>query len=439
MTNLQLPPMHPTTEAHDTSSVRPHNSLRHARRALLILLALLAIGAALRLANNAGSAQALVERNQQSLQRTVLTAQPVQGNLERTLVLPATLRGNSETSIYARSNGYLTQWYKDIGDTVTKGELLALIDAPEQTQELAQVRANRQQVLARRDLAQLTLVRWESLREHDGVSQQELEEKRSALAQARADLAAVEASVSRLEQLESFRRIVAPFDGVVTRRDAEVGDLISTSSAPLFRLTQTHPVRLSVWVPQLYAGDLIVGTQARVTLNGDKAAPIAARIERIAGSIDPRTRARQVELVIAEPTAQLLPGSYAEVSLVVASNVPALIVPASVLKVTSAGIKIAVVDEEQRIGFRDVQLGRDLGREVEVLSGISLNETLVVSPSDLLEVGEPVKTLAWTGKVIGGNGQGVPASAPASQPAAAKAANSKDPASKVSAPKVESR
>lgn len=427
MTNLQLPPLQTATEAAtdavaESQATTAGQSQRLAKRTLVILVALLATAAVLRLVSNATEAQALVDRNQQSLQRTVLTANAVPGNLERTLVLPATLRGNNETSIHARSSGYLAHWYKDIGDSVAKGELLALIDAPEQTQELLQARATRQQVLARRELAQLTLTRWESLRQHDGVSQQELEEKRSALTQANADLAAVDANVSRLEQLEGFRRILAPFDGVVTRRDVEVGDLINTASPPLFRLTQTHQVRLNVWVPQLYASDLIAGTEAQVILNGDKAAPILARIERIAGSIDPRTRARQAELVIVNPDATLLPGSYAEVSLVVRSDVPALIVPASVLKITAGGVRIAVVDNNtQRVNFRDVQLGRDLGRTVEVLSGISASDLLVVSPSDLLMDGEEVKTLAWTGIPPAGNGgSSKPAAPPTSGPKAAQ-------------------
>ncbi len=394
MTNLHLPPL---PDAAVTQ--QPHGSLVKAKRLAFAALAFITLGASYRYIDNDQQAAALAADNQQSLQRTVLIAKASPGNLTRKVVLPTTLRGNTETSIHARSSGYLAHWYKDIGDPVKKGELMALIDAPEQTQELTQVRATRQQILARRDLAQLTLTRWESLRQHDGVTQQDLEEKRSALAQANADLAAVDASVSRLQQLESFRRIVAPFEGVVTRRDIEVGDLISASGESLFTLVQINPIRLSVWVPQLYANDLIAGSTTTVRLNESTNSPIEARIDRIAGSIDPRTRARQVDLVIDNDALKLLPGAYAEVDLTLSSGQKALIVPASVLKITDEGVKIGVVDNNQRISFPNVKLGRDLGREVEVLAGINEGDTLVVSPSDLLTEGEIVKTLAWTGKI----------------------------------------
>ncbi len=279
-----------------------------------------------------------------------------------------------------------------------KGELLATIDAPEQEQELAQLKAAQQQTSARADLARMTVTRWESLRLRDGVSQQELEEKRSELVQAQADLAAAKANVKRVEQLEGFRRIVAPFAGVITRRNVEVGDLVSPGSKELFALTQTDPLRLSIWVPQVYASDVKIGAQVSVALSEFQNGLLSATIERVAGGIDTQTRARQVDLILPNSDGQLLPGAYAEVQIKLSSGIKTLIAPSSVLMVSDDGFRIAVVNKENQIEFRPIKLGRDLGREVEVLAGITPDDTLVVSPSDLLVEGETVKTLVWEGK-----------------------------------------
>lgn len=372
-----------------------HRTLWYAKRATVVVLAVLLVGGGGRLLINFRNADALASFTAASLERTVLVASATPGELVRTVSLPTTLRGTTEASLYARSNGYLTAWHKGIGDQVKRGELLATIDAPEQEQELAQAQATRQQVQARLDLSSQTLQRWQSLRLQTGLSQQALEEKRSELAQAQADLAAASANVRRLEQLESFRRIVAPFDGIITRRGVEVGDLISAGGKELFALAQTDPLRLTIWVPQVYAGDVKIGTEVNVSLNELQTANLKAAIDRIAGGIDPQTRSRQVDLTLPNPGAKILPGAYAEVAIALSSGVQALVAPASVLMIADKGARVAIVDKEKRIVFRNVRLGRDLGREVEILEGISSQDSLVVSPSDQLVEGEVVKTLAW--------------------------------------------
>lgn len=372
-----------------------HRTLWYAKRATVVVLAVLLVGGGGRLLINFRNADALASFTAASLERTVLVASATPGELVRTVSLPTTLRGTTEASLYARSNGYLTAWHKGIGDQVKRGELLATIDAPEQEQELAQAQATRQQVQARLDLSSQTLQRWQSLRLQTGLSQQALEEKRSELVQAQADLAAASANVRRLEQLESFRRIVAPFDGIITRRGVEVGDLISAGGKELFALAQTDPLRLTIWVPQVYAGDVKIGTEVNVSLNELQTANLKAAIDRIAGGIDPQTRSRQVDLTLPNPGAKILPGAYAEVAIALSSGVQALVAPASVLMIADKGARVAIVDKEKRIVFRNVRLGRDLGREVEILEGISSQDSLVVSPSDQLVEGEVVKTLAW--------------------------------------------
>ena len=366
------------------------------QRVAVSVLILLLIAAAVRIVLNVNDARALQEYTAKTLERNVLVTSAKAGELQRTLALPTTLRGNTEAVIYARTSGYLAAWYKGIGDQVKKGDLLATIDAPEQTQELIQSRAQREQIAARADFAEQTLARWEQLQQRQSaISQQDLAEKRSAVRQAKADLDAANANVKRLEQLESFRRIVAPFSGILTRRSIEVGDLIASGGKELFAITQTDPLRLTIWVSQAYADDLKIGAPVTVSLREQAGAKLKASIERIAGGIDPDTRARQVDLILPNPGAKILPGVYAEVNIQLTSGIKALVVPAAVLIITDQTPRVAVVEKDNRIAYRTVKLGRDLGRDVEILDGLNPDDVLVVSPSDQLVEGELVATKNW--------------------------------------------
>jgi RND family efflux transporter MFP subunit len=364
----------------------------------LVSLALIALLAAtgIRALVNAQQAQALQKYTSSTLERTVLITKAKPGALQRTLALPASLRGNNESIIYARTTGYVSGWYKGIGDRVKKGDLLAVLDAPEQEQELAQARAQREQIAAQSDFVEQTLARWEALQARQSpISQQDLAEKRSLFRQSKADLAAADANVKRLEQLQGFRRITAPFNGILTRRSVELGDLIANTGKELFAITQTDPLRLTIWVPQAYATTLSVGTQVNVSVAEQPAAKLKADIERIAGGLDPTTRARQVDLILQNPKGTLLPGAYAEVTIQLKSDVKTLVAPAAALIVTDQTQRVAVVDENRQIHFRAVRLGRDLGRDVELLDGVSESDVLVVSPSDQLVEGESVKGVEW--------------------------------------------
>jgi len=366
------------------------------QRVALGALFLLLVGAAVRVVLNINDARALQEYTAKTLERNVLVTSGKAGELQRTLALPTTLRGNTEAVIYARTSGYLSAWHKGIGDQVKKGDLLATIDAPEQAQELAQARAQREQFAARCDLAEQTLARWEQLQQRQSaISQQDLAEKRSSVRQAKADLDAANANVKRLEQLESFRRIVAPFSGIITRRSIEVGDLIASGGKELFAITQTDPLRLTIWVSQAYADDLKIGAPVSVSLREQAGAKLNATIERIAGGIDPDTRARQVDLILPNPGAKILPGVYAEVDIKLTSGIKALVVPSAVLIITDQTPRVAIVEKDNRIAYRNVKLGRDLGRDVEILDGLSSDDVLVVSPSDQLVEGELVATKNW--------------------------------------------
>lgn len=378
-------------------SANPKRSLRYSRILLILALAALALGGGIRLQFNLREANALETYTEDSLRRVVLVTHAVPGELLRNVTLPTTLRGNTEALIYARSAGYLSAWHKGIGDWVAKGELMASIDAPEQEQELAQARAQHEQMEVRLDLARQTLVRWEELQVRNAaVALQDLEEKRSALRQAEADLAAAAANVQRLEQLENYRSIVAPFAGIITRRSVEVGDLVD-SGKELFALAQPDPLRLTIWVPQVYAEEVNIGTEVALRLNEQAGANITATIDRVAGAIDPRTRSRQVDLILPNSDASLLPGAYAEVSLVLSRGREVLVVPSGVLVITEQGPRVAIVGQEGRVQFRQVTLGRDLGLSIEVLDGITAEDLLIVNPPDQLVENEEVSTQAWPG------------------------------------------
>lgn len=380
----------------DATVTHHKRSIAYTRRALWVVFTLLFIGATTRVVLNSRDAKALEDYTATTLERTVLITNAKPGALEQTLRLPTSLRGNTESVIYARTNGYISAWHKGIGDHVKKGELLATIDSPEQEQELAKAHAEYEQIAARLQLTEQTLARWDALSQRESaISPQDLDEKRSAVRQSRADLNAAQANVRRLENLTNYRRIIAPFDGIVTRRSIEVGDYIAVGDKELFALSQTNPLRSTIWIPQAYADGLTTGAEVVVNLREQQGAKLKARIERIAGGIDPSTRSRQVDLILANPDTSILPGAYAEVSIPVTSSIETLVVPAATLIIRDQLRRVAVVEADNTIGFRDVTLGRDLGRDVEVLEGITSADILVVSPPDQLVEKELVKTLAW--------------------------------------------
>lgn len=380
----------------DDAATTHSKSLRTTKRVALGLAGLLLVSGATRALVNYNESNALEEYTAATLERTVLITAPKPGALQQSLRLPTTLRGNTEAVIYARTNGYIEAWHKGIGDYVKRGELLATIDAPEQEQELAQAHAEHEQIAAQLDLAEKTLARWEAMgQRQNAISQQDLDEKRSSVRQSKADLKAAEANVKRLDNLEKFRYITAPFDGIITRRSIEIGDYITQGSKELFAITQTNPLRASIWIPQAYADNLAAGTEVDVNLREQQGQGLKAKVERVAGGIDPSTRSRQVDLLLPNPDNSLLPGAYAEVNINLTSSIETLVVPAASLIIRDQSQRIAVVEPDKSISFRSVKLGRDLGREVEVLEGISTKDVLVVSPPDQLVEDELVKTLEW--------------------------------------------
>ncbi|WP_024298165.1 efflux RND transporter periplasmic adaptor subunit [Methylomicrobium lacus] len=379
-------------------TANPRRTLNIAGKAGSALLLLLLGAGVFRYAVNQSAAESLALHTADSLQRSVIAVHPRPGEALRKLVLPASLKGYTETQVFARTNGYLKAWHKNIGDTVKKGDLLAEIDVPELEHELAQGRAAQAQVKARLELTRSTWERWRQLSETDGAPKQEVDEKRAAFLQAEADLAAATANVRRLENIENYRRVIAPFDGVITRRAVDVGSLIGAGTQELFALTQTDPLRLSVWVPQAYADDIEAGQTASVRPLGTQGQAISARIDHVAGALDPVTRSRQAEISLPNHDSQLLPGAYVEIAIDIAQKASPLLVPANALVMDKDGTHAVIVDGQGRIDLRQVKIGRDFGREVEILEGIAANDVLVASPSDLLTQGETVSVVEAEGK-----------------------------------------
>jgi len=385
--------------------------VRGARIVAIVVVLLLAVGAGRTILGRMANARILEDNVAASSVQYVKTTVARSGEAGQTLALPGTLQGFQQAPIAARAAGYVRRWTKDIGSHVAKGEVLAVIESPEVDQQLSQAEAARQQAAASLALAKSTVERWEALRRKDVVSQQELDERRSGATQAAANLAAADANVQRLRQLQGFTRVMAPFDGVITRRNVEVGDLVDSSGKALFMLTQMDPLRIYVNVPQSYAQLVRAGQKVVVTQAELRGRTFTGEVARSAGAIDPATRTMQVEINLPNRDGTLLPGAYVQVDLPLA-GAKTLVVPTNVLLFRGEGTRVALVDGASRVRLKAVTLGRNLGESIEVLGGIADGDRLVVNPSDSLAEGDSVAV------ALGGD-EGS-ASAPRSRGAASK-------------------
>ena len=372
--------------------------VRRTKVVVAVVLVLLGLGAARTVVSRIQNTQELeagvVERGRNYVKTTLAKS----SEAGQTIALPGTLQGYTQSPIYARAGGYVKHWTKDIGARVTRGELLAEIETPETDQQLSQAVAARQQAQSSLDLAKSTAARWDALRKKDVVSQQELDEKRSASEQAVSNLAAAEANVQRLSQLQGFKRLLAPTDGVITRRNVDTGDLIDAGAGgglarALFIVTQTDPLRLYVNVPQSYAQLIKVGQSVVVTqaeLSGKK---FEGKVARTGASIDTQSRTLQVEVSLANKDGVLLPGAFVQVEIPLALS-RSLSIPNNALIIRGEGTMVAVVDDKNHVSIKPVQLGRNYGVKVEVMSGLESGERLVLNPADSLSAGDEVTFVA---------------------------------------------
>ena len=358
------------------------------------LLVLLTAGVMTLLARHSDS-NALARDTEAASISTVAVVHPQPTVAGGSLVLPATLQAYEESPIFARTSGYLVRWYKDIGSKVQQGELLATIDTPEVDQQLAQARATRDQVRAQMELAKISSKRWESMRQAGVVSNQDADQQTSGLHQSEANLAAAEADVHRLEQLESFKRVYAPFTGVLTRRNVDPGALINAGAGSagmaLFVVSRVDPLRVFVNVPQAYTQAIKVGAKAAVTLQEFPGQTFPGTIARTADAIDPSTRTLLTEVDVPNRNAKLLPGSFGQVQFTNAKKVASLTIPVNAMLFRAEGPRVGVVNQNNQVNLHPITIGRDFGDTIEVLGGLDAADAIIINPSDSLDEGQKVR------------------------------------------------
>lgn len=325
---------------------------------------------------------------------TVRVIRPKAGDGSGSLVLPANLRAFNSAPIYARTSGYVREWLVNIGDPVRRGQVLAVLDAPEVEQQLEAARADLQTARANRSLAATSAERWEAMLAKDAVSKQETDERRGELAARTAVAAAAQANVRRLETMMGFTRLRAPFDGVVTTRNVEIGALVSvgaTTAQPLFTVADSEHIRAFVRVPQSYTAQVKPGMEVALSLPEYPGRKFTARTVRTAGAVDPTSGTMLVELQAANGDHALKPGSYAQASFPVSASAQGVVVPPGALIFRPEGTLVAVVDATGKAQLRPVTIGRDLGNSVEISAGLNVRDRVIDSPPDSLANGDQVK------------------------------------------------
>jgi len=327
---------------------------------------------------------------------TVSVVQPKRSAPAQEIVLPANVQAYIDSPIYARTNGYLKAWYTDIGAHVKEGQLLAEIETPEVDQQLRQSRADLARAQANLNLAEITKNRYDGLLKTDSVSKQDADNAEGAYAAQMATVQASEANVKRLEELQSFEKVYAPFTGVITARNTDIGALIDSGSSggsrtELFHIAQPDVLRVYVSVPEVYSQDARPGMAADLVLSEFPGKRFQGELVRTADAIDQTTRTLLVEIRVKNPTGTLLSGAYAEIHLKLPTPTSTFIIPVNTLLFRSEGLRIAEVGEGQRAELKQLTLGRDYGSEVEVTSGLTGNESIITNPPDSIVDGEQVR------------------------------------------------
>jgi RND family efflux transporter MFP subunit len=326
----------------------------------------------------------------------VVTVKPKRSAPAQEIILPASVQAFADAPIYARTNGYLKKWYVDIGGHVKAGQLLAEIDTPEVNQQLRQSLADLATAQANLNLSKITADRYAGLLKSDSVSKQESDNAAGDYEAKQANLQSAQANVKRLQELQSFQKIYAPFAGVITARNTDVGALIDSGSGggvrtELFHIVQPDKLRVYVSVPQVYSQAAKPGLTANLTLSEFPGHPFEGKLVRTANAIDPTSRTLLVEIAVNNPTGQLFTGSYAEVHLKLPTATSAFILPVNTLLFRAEGLRVASVGEGQKVELKPITIGHDFGSEVEVVAGLDGNENVIVNPPDSVVNGETVR------------------------------------------------
>jgi RND family efflux transporter MFP subunit len=364
--------------------------------ALAILIVVLLIGQGL-WSRHAAHAELERDANEHGMQ-TVEVIKPMRMKPTQDLVLAGDIRAYSDAPIFARTNGYLKRWTVDIGTKVKKGQLLAEIDAPEINDQLRQARADAQTARANYLLAKTTADRWTQMLKNNSVSRQETDEKQGDALAKEAAFNAAQANVSRLEQMVSFQKIYAPFDGVVTARNTDVGQLIDAGSGAagreLFHIQDATTLRVYVDVPQAYARMVTVGLPAELLLNEERNRAFEGVTVRTSGAVDPVARTMRVEVDVKNPTGELFAGAYAQVRFRLTSANPSYTLPGNALLFRPDGVHAASVDANNRVKLLPIVLGTDYGTRVSIVSGLNGDERVIVNPPDSIIDGATVRVSA---------------------------------------------
>lgn len=383
-------PAHPAAPLVDAPSENPVGLRATGVIVAMILLVAIAYGLHLR----SVSEKHLVVATAEAAIPTVNVVHPTAGSDDGDLALPGNVEAFTDTPIYSRTNGYLKKWYFDIGAHVRKGQIMAVIETPEVDQQLNQSRAELERMQADAQLAHVTSNRWQELLARHAVSQQEADQARSNYIAAQAAVDASEANVRRLEQLQSYERIVAPFDGVITQRNTDVGDLIdagsgSASPRQLFHLDATNRLRVYVSVPEVDADAIHDGDSATLTQDSNPSERIRGTIVRNADAINQSTRTLNVEVDVDNARGLLLPGAYVFVHFHLPPIEHTVTIPSNTLLFRAEGLRVGAVRND-RVQLVPVTIGRDFGSSVEVTSGLSAADEVIVNPSDSLASGAAV-------------------------------------------------
>lgn len=396
----------------------------------LIVVVLVILGA-LMMFQRRSQFQALAKDTETLAVPTVAVIHPMSEGTGEDLVLPGTLQAYVESPIYARTNGYLVKWYHDIGSRVNKGDLLADIETPEVDQQLLQARADLNTAQANEHLSQITETRYSELLKTDGVSKQEVDNATGDLAARRAIVQSSQANVRRLEELKSFQKVYAPFSGVVTQRNVDIGTLINAgnggTSQQLFYLAQTDPIRLYVNVPEAYAPSIHRGLGAYIELAQYPGQKFQGEVVRTAEAIDLATRTLLTEVDVPNKSGLLLPGGYAQVHLQMHVQGERLQVPVNALLFRSEGLRAVVIDANHRVRLQALAIGRDYGTSLEVLTGLKPDDWIVLNPPDSIENGEEVHVNEVKNPLAPQSAAGKPANNPVPQPEKPTATPGKNP------------
>ncbi len=390
------------SSSHSSSGEPGHISPRKLKLSAIVI-ALVAIGiVAFGVVTRRSEAALLDQRSEAMAVPTVVVIAPKQAGAAATLDLPGRVEAFSRAPIYARVSGYLKSWKVDIGAHVKSGQLLAEIETPDLDQQLLQAQAELASAKSNAQLAGVTAKRWQSLLGTDSVSRQEAEEKASDLQAKNSAVNALQANVDRIQSLKAFTRITAPFDGVVTARNTDVGALISvgngSAGSELFVVSDTSKLRVYVTVPQNYAASIRPGTKAALTVPESPGKSYAATVQTMSKSITPGSGGMLVQLAVDNANGELLPGASAQLSLDMPALTGSLGIPPGALIFNKSGLSVATVGADNKVVLKPVTVARDLGSTVELASGLQASDRVIDSPPDGVANGDPVRVAAPSAK-----------------------------------------